>query len=132
MHYTHTVDIQLPAAQVMSVTGHKSEVQMRRDYLPPEHQKKRGRNQAWILGKACEYGRDGRREPGASPAANVSPVLLFLNNGSTCQLQVYIIMSYIHVTSTVSKYANGELPRLPLTTVELYGKIVDQARKQLC
>jgi hypothetical protein len=36
---THTVDIQLPAAQVMAVTGHKSEVQMRRDYLPPKHQK---------------------------------------------------------------------------------------------
>ena len=39
MHCTHTVDIQLPAAQVMAVTGHRSEVQMRRDYLPPKQKK---------------------------------------------------------------------------------------------
>ena len=31
-------------------------------------------------------------------------------------------------TSTATKYANGELPKLPLTTVELYAKIVDQVK----
>ena len=80
-------ELLLPEQEVMNLSGHKSAVQMRKDYCMFDIKKINVQHAKWAVTDA--------------------------NVRSRATVQMF-------------EYLSGNIPRLPKTTVEVYGKIVDQ------
>ena len=96
--HTGLNDMQLPAAQMMLTSGHKSEVQMRKHYC-------------WHL--ALAFGTRNR---------NYNIRLVWQH----AKWAVTDANLRARATMQIVKYLDGRLPRLPDTAVEVYGNLVNQ------
>ena len=94
-------DMQLPAATVMAVSGHKSEIQMRQDYGAPAS--------ATHGGRANPRGVYRRAYVPHQSWADFDP-----STRSRASLSMW-------------RYVSGELPRLPDNAVEAYSRMVNQS-----
>ena len=96
--HTGLNDMQLPAAQMMLTSGHKSEVQMRKHYC--WHL-----DLAWVI-RNTNYN-----------------ILVLWQHAKWAVTDANL---RARATMQIVKYLDGRLPRLPDTAVEVYGNLVNQ------